>query len=76
MRLPVLSGEELVKLLRKVGYEVVRQKGSHLRLKNAHDSSRNPLTVPLHDEIRPGLLRKILRDANLTMDELQALIEK
>ena len=67
-KLPVISGKELIKKLEKIGYLSVRQKGSHMRL--IHNNPCNkPLTVPMHKFIKPGLLHKIIRDANLTLDD-------
>ena len=71
-KLPVLSGKIIIKKLEKCGYTVVRQKGSHVRLRH-NDAGFKPITVPLHKEIKPGLLRQILRDANLTVEELKNL---
>jgi predicted RNA binding protein YcfA (HicA-like mRNA interferase family) len=71
-RQPVVSGERLIKALRKDGWEVVRQRGSHVRLKKA--GRRHALVVPLHKEIRRGTLAGILRDADLSADELRRLL--
>lgn len=51
-----------------VGYEVVRQRGSHMRLRH-RDNARPPLTVPDHGELKTGLLRALIRDAGMTVDE-------
>lgn len=72
-RQPVVSGERLIKALRKNGWEVVRQRGSHVRLKKA--GHRNALVVPLHKEIRRGTLAGVLRDAHLDADDLRHLLE-
>lgn len=69
-KLPVVSGDELVKALGKFGYIVVRQKGSHIRLRHATDTSRAPVTVPRHKAVKKGLLRRIARDAQLTVEQL------
>jgi predicted RNA binding protein YcfA (HicA-like mRNA interferase family) len=69
-KLPVVSGEELIRALGKFGYVAVRQKGSHVRLRNPSDPQRLPITVPLHDEIAFGTLRCILRDSGLTVEQL------
>ena len=60
-RLPVLKGEELIEILKKMGFRIVRQKGSHVRLK--HPDGR-VTTVPVHKgkNIPKGLLRKIIRE--------------
>ena len=68
-KLPVLSGEQIIQKLKGIGYEVSRQRGSHVRLKHLM-GARDPLTVPLHDEISPGLLKAILRQAKTTIEEL------
>ena len=72
-RLPVISGKEAVKRFEKVGYQFVRQVGSHMRLKHPSDPSRAPLSVPDHKTVRKGLLRRLLRDANISIDEFTAL---
>lgn len=73
-RLPVVSGEDLIRALRKFGYEIVRQKGSHVRLRNEPQPRRLPVTVPLHKEIAPGTLKSILADASISVEELLAAL--
>ena len=73
-KLPVTSGQQLIRALNKFGYETVRQKGSHVRLRHPSDPRRLPITVPLHKEIAFGTLRRILRDAGITVDELLAAL--
>ncbi len=58
MKLPVLSGKELIRCFEKMGYEDVRQSGNHVRLRHKSDNSKKLLTVPLHQTIGKGLLRK------------------
>lgn len=73
-KLPVLKAMELIRALEKAGFEAIRQKGSHVRLK--HPDGR-VVTVPVHPErdIGRGLLRKVIRDAELTRDEFMALLK-
>ena len=71
-RQPVVSGQQLIKALEKDGWAVVRQRGSHVRLKKS--GRRYALVVPLHKEIRRGTLSGILRDADLSADDLQRLL--
>jgi predicted RNA binding protein YcfA (HicA-like mRNA interferase family) len=68
-KLPSLSGEELIGALEKAGFNIVRQKGSHVRME--HEDGRI-VTIPVHagKPIGKGLLLKILRDADLTKDEI------
>ena len=72
-RLPILSGRKVIRALEQIGFEVVRQRGSHVRLK--HEDGR-VVTVPVHagQDISRGLLRKILRDAELTPQKLKDLL--
>jgi predicted RNA binding protein YcfA (HicA-like mRNA interferase family) len=72
-RLPILSGRKVIRALEQIGFEVIRQKGSHVRLK--HEDGR-VVTVPVHagQDISRGLLRKILRDAELTPQKLKDLL--
>jgi predicted RNA binding protein YcfA (HicA-like mRNA interferase family) len=68
-RLPRLKGKELVRHLEKLGFEIVRTRGSHLFLRHADG---RVTTVPVHagETVGPGLLRSILRDLDLTVDDL------
>jgi predicted RNA binding protein YcfA (HicA-like mRNA interferase family) len=73
-KLPVVSGADLIRALGKFGYVTVRQKGSHVRLRHSADPRRLPVTIPLHDEIAFGTLRRILRDAAVTAEQLLAAL--
>jgi predicted RNA binding protein YcfA (HicA-like mRNA interferase family) len=68
-----VTGKELIRALKKVGFEVVRIQGSHHRLR--HPDSR-VTTVPIHagETIGPGLLSQILRDCDLTHEQLEDLL--
>lgn len=65
-KLPVLSGEELVSILKKAGFTIVRQKGSHVSLEK--DKFRT--VVPLHNELAKGTLLAILRQTGLSKDDI------
>lgn len=71
--LPSVRGKDLVAALKKAGFEVVRIKGSHHFLR--HQDGRTTV-VPVHagETIGPGLLSKILRDCELTREQLQKLL--
>jgi predicted RNA binding protein YcfA (HicA-like mRNA interferase family) len=68
-RLPRLKGKELIRTLEKLGFEIVRTRGSHFLLR--HPDGRTT-TVPVHagEILGPGLLRSILRDVELTAENL------
>lgn len=69
--LPVISGRDCVRALERVGYRILRQRGSYVRLV-APD--RSPVTVPLHRELDRGTLRGILRAADLSAEQFLALL--
>jgi len=66
LQIPILSGKEVIKALEKIGYREIHQRGSHIRL--ACEGKRS-VTVPNYKTISRGLLRKILRDAELSPTE-------
>jgi predicted RNA binding protein YcfA (HicA-like mRNA interferase family) len=72
-RLPRTTGSDLVRALGQAGFEVVRIKGSHHFLQ--HRDGRATV-VPVHagETIGPGLMSKILRDTELTRDEIASLL--
>jgi predicted RNA binding protein YcfA (HicA-like mRNA interferase family) len=72
-KLPTVTADEVIKALEKTGFQVVRQKGSHVRLRNQNNLVA---TVPVHKgkTLGKGLLRKILRDVDLTVDEFTKLL--
>ncbi len=72
-KLPLVSGRQAVAALRRTGYEVDHQTGSHVILRHTSAPYRR-LTVPNHREIAKGTLRAILREAGLTVDEFLALL--
>ena len=73
-RLPVISSEQLITALNKVGFVFIRQKGSHLRLEKQTDKGIIKLTVPRHRMIKRGTLREIIKDAGLTVEEFIKLL--
>jgi len=68
-RLPRITGERLISVLKRAGFEVVRVKRSHHLLR--HPDGRTTV-VPVHagEIIGPGLLAKILRDTDVSRDDL------
>lgn len=72
-QLPLISGKIAVKIFIKIGYQSIRQKGSHIRLRH---SKRKPLTIPNHKILGKGLLRKLLRDSELSVEDFLKLFKK
>jgi predicted RNA binding protein YcfA (HicA-like mRNA interferase family) len=73
-KLPVISGREIVKVLTKIGFVIVGRRGSHVRLKRRRAEQTLIVIVPMHRELARGTLRSILRQANLTTDDLLRLL--
>lgn len=74
MRLPRLSGKEVIKILSKIGYLPVRRKGSHVILKKETEYGDKAVVVPLHDEIDRGTLLEIIREAGLKREDFLNLL--
>jgi predicted RNA binding protein YcfA (HicA-like mRNA interferase family) len=72
-RLPVVSGRAATKAFARLGYVLDRQHGSHLILRQTQSPHRR-LTVPDHKELAKGTLRKLIREAGLTIEEFEKLI--
>jgi len=71
-KLPVCSGKDVIDAFEKVGWLMDRQKGSHVTL--IKEGETVVLTVPLHKEIDKGLLRSLIRKANLTVEDFITLL--
>jgi predicted RNA binding protein YcfA (HicA-like mRNA interferase family) len=74
--LPVVSRREAIRVFERLGYSVVRQRGSHIWLRHATDPSRKPLTIPDHRTLKPELLRHLMRDAEVDPEEFQRLLNQ
>lgn len=75
MKLPILSGHEVIKILSKQGFKAARQKGSHIILVKESNTGKKAVVVPNHKEIDRGTLLEIIRQTGLTKDEFIALIK-
>ena len=67
-KLPLLSGREIIKVLKRMGFQEVRQRGSHVYMR--HSDGRTTV-VPVHSgrDIGRGLLKKILNEIEVTREE-------
>ena len=72
-RMPLVSGREAVRAFERAGYAVDHQTGSHIILRQQTAPHRR-LTIPNHAELGKGMLRALVREAGLTMDEFRALL--
>jgi len=74
-KLPVISGKELIRVLKKAGFVEVRRKGSHVSLQKVTAEKTFKTVVPLHRELAKGTLLDILRQTGLNKDELIELLK-
>ena len=72
--LPTLKGREVVKAFTKDGWQLVRQRGSHMIL--VKDGLMTTLSVPDHREVAKGTLRSLIRSSGLTVEEFVVLAEQ
>jgi predicted RNA binding protein YcfA (HicA-like mRNA interferase family) len=68
--LPVMSGREVMRVFESLGWEVVRQTGSHIIM--TKDEELVTLSIPDHREVAKGTLRSLIRTAGLTVEEFVA----
>ena len=74
-KIPPLSPEKLIKILQKAGFRTIRQKGSHVILMN---DKRTRIVIPVHPgrEVKPGLVRAIIKEAGMTREEFIKLLKE
>ncbi len=71
-KLPVMSGADCIKALKKIGFVVYRQRGSHITMVRQNPPTQT--TIPNHKELDRGTLRSIIRQIGLSVDEFVALL--
>jgi predicted RNA binding protein YcfA (HicA-like mRNA interferase family) len=74
-KIPPISPNKLIKILEKEGFKVIRQKGSHVIMIN---SKKNRIVIPVHPgkDIKPGLIRTMLREAGINREKLFKLLKE
>jgi len=76
----VVSGEKLVRLLQLLGYELIRQKGSHIRMRKVCGAEVHNITIPLHREIAKGtfndIMKSIATHMNISKSEIIGQLKK
>ncbi|WP_414574546.1 type II toxin-antitoxin system HicA family toxin [Anabaena sp. CCY 9402-a] len=69
-KMPRISSREVIRALERLGFEQVRQTGSHVVMKKATSDGEIGCVVPLHRELKIGTLSGILKQAQVTIEEL------
>ncbi len=73
-KVPVINYEKVVKALKRDGWVVVRQKGSHIRLQKHLQDEILKLTIPAHRPLKKSTLSHILKQARISVDKFLGLI--
>lgn len=73
-KVPSLSYEKVIAALKRDGWVVVRQRGSHIRLQKHTRTDVLKITVPAHRPIKRSTLSHILKQAHLSVDEFLGLL--
>ncbi|MBI4117163.1 MAG: type II toxin-antitoxin system HicA family toxin [Parcubacteria group bacterium] len=74
--LPILRSKELINILIKTGFQIIKQTGSHVRLRHISDPARQT-SVPVHPGTLPKwLIKEILKQAKISVKELRLLLGK
>ena len=71
-KLPLVSGREAVNALQRLGFVLLRQRGSHAVLRRDTPEGARGCVVPMHPEIQPGTLRGILKQAGVSLEDFTA----
>jgi predicted RNA binding protein YcfA (HicA-like mRNA interferase family) len=73
-KLPSVSGERVVRALKKAGFVELRQKGSHVSLEKRAGDKVFKTVVPMHSELAKGTLSDILKQCGVTLEEFIDLV--
>ena len=68
-RMPRISSKEAIRALERLGFEQVRQTGSHVVMKQETEEGEIGCVVPLHRELKVGTLSGILKQAQITIED-------
>ena len=74
-KIPPLNPRKLIKILEKTGFKIVRQKGSHVIMMN---DRKTRIVMPVHPgkDIKPGLIRAIIREAGISREKFFKLLKE
>jgi len=74
-KIPPLNPRKLIKILEKKGFQVIRQKGSHVIMMNTR---KTRIVIPVHPgkDIKPGLIRAIIREAGISREKFLQFLKE
>ena len=70
-KLPTVSGKQVIKIAQKLGFQIIRQRGSHVILRNAE---RTRIVIPVHNVLKPGTLLQLLKTLNISKEKFEELL--
>jgi predicted RNA binding protein YcfA (HicA-like mRNA interferase family) len=70
---PVLRPSEIIKVLDKLGFQKVSQRGSHVKFRRTGNPSRSTI-IPMHDEVAKGTLKSILEQPDISLEEFLRML--
>jgi len=74
-KLPQVSGKQTIQALKRIGFNIVHQRGSHVKLSRTIENQKQTVIVPLQKTLKKGTLRNgILRPINLSVDDFKKLL--
>jgi predicted RNA binding protein YcfA (HicA-like mRNA interferase family) len=73
-KVPSLNYPQVVAAFERAGWRVVRRKGSHIRVERTVETGTLKVTIPAHKPIKRSTLAKLLKDAELTVEDFIALV--
>ncbi len=69
VKLPVVSGTDVIKALKRLGFAITRQKGSHVSMHKSNPDSTILVVIPMKESVKKGTLINILKQARLEREE-------
>jgi predicted RNA binding protein YcfA (HicA-like mRNA interferase family) len=73
-KVPSVNYPQIIAAFERIGWQVVRQRGSHIRLQKRTERGTQKITVPAHKPVKRSTLAKILKDAEIEVDAFIALL--
>ncbi|MFA4857978.1 MAG: type II toxin-antitoxin system HicA family toxin [Candidatus Margulisiibacteriota bacterium] len=70
IRYPILSAKEIINALKRIGFAIIKQKGSHVKLSRHVNGRKITTIVPYHKTVMPGTLKGVLELAEVTLEKL------
>jgi predicted RNA binding protein YcfA (HicA-like mRNA interferase family) len=73
-KVPSLNNPQVVAAFERAGWRIIRQKGSHIRVERTSESGTQKVTIPAHKPIKRSTLAKLLKDAEISVEQFLGLL--